>query len=71
MFFMQLPQNIAVEPGIQTLTCWDWCCALRYHNCCTDGSTSPEYFGYHLVAPGQGYCTPQWVLVNNYKATVE
>ena len=23
--------------------------ALRYHNCCIDGSTSPENFGYHLV----------------------
>jgi hypothetical protein len=23
--------------------------ALRYHNCCIDGGTSPEYFGYHLV----------------------
>jgi hypothetical protein len=21
----------------------------RYHNCCIDGGTSPEYFGYHLV----------------------
>jgi hypothetical protein len=23
--------------------------ASRYHNCCIDGSTSLEYFGYHLV----------------------
>jgi hypothetical protein len=23
--------------------------ASRYHNCCIDGGTSPEYFGYHLV----------------------
>jgi hypothetical protein len=23
--------------------------APRYHKCCTDGGTSPEYFGYHLV----------------------
>jgi hypothetical protein len=23
--------------------------ASRYHNCCTDGSTSPEYFEYNLV----------------------
>jgi hypothetical protein len=21
----------------------------RYRNCCIDGGTSPEYFGYHLV----------------------
>jgi predicted SPOUT superfamily RNA methylase MTH1 len=21
----------------------------RYHNCCIDGGTSPEYFGYYLV----------------------
>jgi hypothetical protein len=21
----------------------------RYHNCCIDGGTSPEYFGYHPV----------------------
>jgi hypothetical protein len=24
-------------------------CALRYHNCCIDGGTSPEYFWYTLV----------------------
>jgi hypothetical protein len=24
--------------------------ASHYHNCCIDGGTSPEYFGYHLVA---------------------
>jgi hypothetical protein len=23
--------------------------ASRYHNCCIDGSTSPEYFGFTLV----------------------
>jgi hypothetical protein len=23
--------------------------ASRYHDCCIDGGTSPEYFGYHLV----------------------
>jgi hypothetical protein len=23
--------------------------ALRCHNCCLDGDTSPEYFGYHHV----------------------
>jgi hypothetical protein len=23
--------------------------ASRYHNCCIDGGTSPEYFGYNLV----------------------
>jgi hypothetical protein len=23
--------------------------ASRYHNCCTDGGTSPEYFGYTPV----------------------
>jgi hypothetical protein len=23
--------------------------ALRYHNCCIDGGTSPEYFGYTLA----------------------
>jgi hypothetical protein len=23
---------------------------LCYHNCCIDGSTSLEYFGYHLVS---------------------
>jgi hypothetical protein len=23
--------------------------ASRYHNCCIDGGTSPEYVGYHLV----------------------
>jgi hypothetical protein len=23
--------------------------ALHYHNCCIDGGTSPEYFGYTLV----------------------
>jgi hypothetical protein len=23
--------------------------ASRYHNCCIDGGTSPEYFGYHPV----------------------
>jgi hypothetical protein len=23
--------------------------ASRYHNCCIDGGTSPEYFGYTLV----------------------
>jgi hypothetical protein len=23
--------------------------ASRYHNCCIDGGTSPEYFGYSLV----------------------
>jgi hypothetical protein len=26
--------------------------ALRYHNCCIDGGTSPEYFGYTLVLIG-------------------
>jgi hypothetical protein len=29
--------------------------ASRYHNCCIDGGTSPEYFGYHLVGV-EGYC---------------
>jgi hypothetical protein len=23
--------------------------ASHYHNCCRDGGTSPEYFGYHLI----------------------
>jgi hypothetical protein len=23
--------------------------ASRYHNCSTDGGTSQEYFGYHLI----------------------
>jgi hypothetical protein len=26
--------------------------ASRYHNCCIDGGSSPEYLGYHLVSPG-------------------
>jgi hypothetical protein len=25
--------------------------ALRYYNCCTDGSTSPGNYGYHLICP--------------------
>jgi hypothetical protein len=24
--------------------------ASRYHNCCIDGGTSPDYYGYHLVS---------------------
>jgi hypothetical protein len=39
--FTRLPHNVA-EPEI-------WTGASCYHNCCVDGSTSPEYFGYHLV----------------------
>jgi hypothetical protein len=46
-FFTQSPQNVAVEPGIHSLACW--ASASRYHNCCIDGDTSTEYFGYHLV----------------------
>jgi hypothetical protein len=45
--FTQSPQNVAVEPGILILTLWDR--ASRYHNCCIDGGTNPEYFEYHLV----------------------
>jgi hypothetical protein len=26
--FTQSPKNIAVEPGIHSLACWDWCFAL-------------------------------------------
>jgi hypothetical protein len=29
--------------------------ASRYHNCCTDGGTSSEYFGYHLVRGRDSY----------------
>jgi hypothetical protein len=29
--------------------------ASRYHNCCIDGSASPEYFGYILVAVVEVY----------------
>jgi hypothetical protein len=48
--FMQLPQNVAVEPKF---TVWPVRTgALRYHNCCIDGGTSPEYFGHYLVLHG-------------------
>jgi hypothetical protein len=31
-------------------TVWPvWTGASRYHNCCMDGGTSPDYFGFHLV----------------------
>jgi hypothetical protein len=29
--------------------------ALRYHNCCTDDGTSPEYFEFHLVVHGLSF----------------
>jgi hypothetical protein len=45
--FTQSPQNIALEPKF---TVWPvGTGALRYHNYCTDGDTSPEHFGYILV----------------------
>jgi hypothetical protein len=48
--FMQSPQNVAVEPK---LTVWPVRTdASRYHNCCIDGGTSPEYFGHYLVLHG-------------------
>jgi hypothetical protein len=45
--FTLSPQNFAVEPEIHSLAFQTG--ASRYHNCCIDGGTSPEYFGYHLV----------------------
>jgi hypothetical protein len=41
-------ENVAVwNPEF---TVWPvWTGASRYHNCCIDGGTSPEYFGYHLI----------------------
>jgi hypothetical protein len=45
--FMQSPQNLAVETGIHSLVFGTG--ALRYHNCCIDGGTSPDYFRYHFV----------------------
>jgi hypothetical protein len=45
--FTQLPQNITVEPGIHSLRPVGTG-ASRYHNCCINGGTSPEYFGYIL-----------------------
>jgi hypothetical protein len=46
--FMQSPQNVAVEPGIHSV--WPVGTGVsRYHNFCTDGGASPEYFGYHIV----------------------
>jgi hypothetical protein len=45
--FTQWPQNVAVEPRIKIWPVWTG--ASRYHNCCIDGGTSSEYFGYHLV----------------------
>jgi hypothetical protein len=38
--------------------------ALRYHNCCIDGGTSPEYFGYILVC----YSPPKTMRVSWMKA---
>jgi hypothetical protein len=34
--------------------------ASRYHNCCIDGDTSSEYFGYHLVLQLAG-SSPQYM----------
>jgi hypothetical protein len=45
--FTQSPKSVAVEPGIHTLAFETG--ASRYHDCCIDGGTSPEYFEYHLV----------------------
>jgi hypothetical protein len=41
--FTQSSRNIAVEPGIHGLACWDRCFALPH--CWIDDDTSPEYFG--------------------------
>jgi hypothetical protein len=40
------PQNVAVEPGIHSLSFWDWCFELP-QLLCIEGGTSPEYFGHH------------------------
>jgi hypothetical protein len=45
--FTQMPRNVAVEPGMHSLASWTTC--LCYHECCINGVTSPEYFGFHLV----------------------
>ena len=37
--------------------------ASRYHNCCIDGGTSPENFGYHLV---QRHLTLLWNKLSKY-----
>jgi hypothetical protein len=47
LVFTQLSLNVAVEPGIHISPFRTG--ASRYHNCCIDGGTSPEYFGCHLV----------------------
>jgi hypothetical protein len=36
-----------LNPEFTALTCWTN--SLYYHNCCIDGDTSPEYFGYQLA----------------------
>jgi hypothetical protein len=51
--FTQSPQNVAVEPGIHSLACWDRCFALP--QMLIDGGTSPEYFGYHLVCMAHSF----------------
>jgi hypothetical protein len=45
--FTQSPQNVAGEPEFTICDIGNG--ALRYHNFCIDGDTSPEYYGYHLV----------------------
>jgi hypothetical protein len=35
--------------------------ASRYHNCCIDGGTSPEYFGYTLVYTRIYTCVCLWI----------
>jgi hypothetical protein len=45
--FTQSPQKSQLNPEF---TVWPFGTgASRYHNCCIDRGTSPEYLGYHLA----------------------
>jgi hypothetical protein len=76
--FTQSPQNVAVEPGIHSLACWDWCFALpqllyrwRYQSGTLD-TTSHMYFMAptcvglkgHRQANSRADCFPEIIFVS-------